>query len=84
LIHLLSHLRFTPVEARRHWESILEHRGRMGRRLGKEVDLRAALVSYFVEVNRSLRNPKIIELKLFEQTQAPIYGDELTALYNFR
>ncbi len=84
LIHLLSHLRFKPDEARRHWESILEHCGRMGRCLGKKVDLRVALVSYFVEVNQQLRNPKIIELKLFEQTQASIYRDELTGLYNFR
>ena len=84
LIHLLSHLRFTPEDAKGHWNMIIEHRDRMGRCLGKEVDLRVALVSYFVEVNRQLHNPKIIELKLFEQTQASIYRDELTGLYNFR
>ena len=84
IIHLLSHLRFTPEDARGHWKMIIEHRDRMGRCLGKEVDLRVALVSYFVEVNRQLHNPKIIELKLFEQTQASIYRDELTGLYNFR
>jgi diguanylate cyclase (GGDEF)-like protein len=56
----------------------------MRRRLRKAVDLRVALVSYFVEVNRQLKNPKIIELKLFEQAQASIYRDELTGLYNFR
>ncbi|MEE9293327.1 MAG: GGDEF domain-containing protein, partial [Acidobacteriota bacterium] len=84
LIHLLSHLRFAPKDARGHWETILEHRDQMGRRLGKEVDLRVALLSYFVEVNRQLHNPKIIELKLFEQAQASIYRDELTGLYNFR
>ncbi|MCZ6695151.1 MAG: diguanylate cyclase [Acidobacteria bacterium] len=84
LIHLLSHLRFTPQDASGHWKAILEHRDRMGRSLGKEVDLRVALLSYFVEVNRHLHNPKIIELKLFEQTQASIYRDELTGLYNFR
>ena len=52
LIWLLSHLRFTAVEARRHWEEILRHRESMRERLGGGVDLRVALVSYFVEVNR--------------------------------
>jgi len=84
LIYLLSHLAFPADEARRHWRSILTHRDSMQDRLGTSVDLRVALVSYFVEVNRKLRNPKIIELKLFEQTQASVYRDELTGLYNFR
>ena len=84
LIYLLSHLAFPANEARRHWRQILTHRDSMQDRLGRTVDLRVALVSYFVEVNRKLKNPKIIELKLFEQTQASVYRDELTGLYNFR
>jgi diguanylate cyclase (GGDEF)-like protein len=84
LIHLLSHLRFRPTEAKEHWQKVLAHRRSMRRRLGKPVDLRVALVSYFVEVNRQLKNPKIIELRLFEQAQASIYRDELTGLYNYR
>jgi diguanylate cyclase (GGDEF)-like protein len=43
-----------------------------------------ALVSYFVEVERKLEHPKVIELRLFEQTQASAYRDELTGLCNFR
>jgi diguanylate cyclase (GGDEF)-like protein len=84
LIHLLSHLRFEPEEAKRCWEQILAHRERMQKRLGSPVDLRVALVSYFLEVNRKLRNPKIIELKVFEQTQASAYRDDLTGLWNYR
>lgn len=84
LIHLLSHLRFEPDEARAHWTRILEHRTFMSDRLGMTVDLRVALLSYFVEVNRKLKNPKIIELQLFEQTQESAYRDELTGLCNFR
>jgi len=84
LIHLLSHLRFEASEARRCWREIVAHHDSMEKRLGSPVDLRVALVSYFVEVNRKLKNPKIIELKLFEQAQASIYRDGLTGLYNFR
>jgi diguanylate cyclase (GGDEF)-like protein len=42
------------------------------------------LASYFVDVNRKLRNPKIIELQLFQETEASVYRDELTGLFNYR
>jgi len=84
LIYTLSHLRFDEAEARPHWEQILSHRQSMLDRLGAPVDLRVALASYFLEVNRKLRNPKIIEIQLFAQAQASAYRDELTGLYNYR
>lgn len=84
LIHLLSHLRFEPAEAKRCWEQIVAHRGAMEKRLGVPVDVRVALVSYFLDINRKLHNPKIIELKVFEQTQASAYRDDLTGLWNYR
>lgn len=84
LIFLLSELRFEPAEAKRHWVQINGHRDSMQERLGTALDLRVAIVSYFVEINRQLKNPKIIELKVFEQTKASVYRDELTGLYNFR
>ena len=84
LIHVLSHLRFEPAEAKQHWNQILAHRDDMQQRQGSTVDLRVALVSYFVQVNRKLKNPKIIEMRLFEQTQESAYRDELTGLHNYR
>jgi two-component system cell cycle response regulator len=84
LIFLLCHLRFEVREARRCWRDILAHHDDMQRRLGASLDLRVALASYFLQVNRQLENPKIIELKLFEATQASAYRDELTGLYNYR
>ena len=84
LIHLLTHLRFEPAEAKQHWQNLLEHHESMRRRLGSPVDLRVAIVSYFVEVARELENPTVIELRLLEQTEALAYWDELTGLRNFR
>ena len=84
LLFMLSHLRFTPEEARGHWRRILEHRTKMKQEPGSDVDLRVALVSYFVEVDRQLENPMIIELKQFEQTRASAYNDDLTGLHNYR
>jgi diguanylate cyclase (GGDEF)-like protein len=84
LIYLLSHLSFPASQARPHWQLIVQHRASMQDRLGQKVDLRVALVSYFVEVNRQLHNPKIIEMQLFERERASAYRDELTGLYNYR
>ena len=84
LIFMLSHLRFRPAEAREHWHGILAHQERMAAGVGTSVDLRVALVSYFVDINRQFDNPKVIELRLFEQTQASAYRDELTGLFNHR
>jgi diguanylate cyclase (GGDEF)-like protein len=84
LIYLLSHLRFPPSEARPHWERIVRHRESMQRRLSGPVDVRVALISYFLEVNQQLHNPKIIEMQLFERERATAYRDDLTGLYNHR
>ncbi len=83
-LYMLSHLRFEGAEAKYHWRGILAHRNGMQERLESEVNLLVALVSYFVEVERRLETPKVIELRLFEQTQASAYRDELTGLCNFR
>ena len=84
LLYLLAHIRFEDGEAERHWKEVIRHRSALQESLGSDVDLAVALVSYFVQVNRQLRNPKLIELKVFEETQASAYRDELTGLHNFR
>jgi diguanylate cyclase (GGDEF)-like protein len=84
LLYLLCHMRFEPGEAREHWEAVILHRKELEDAVGYPVDLSVALVSYFVHVSGKLRNPKVIELKLFEETRASAYKDELTGLHNFR
>lgn len=83
-IFILSHLRLPSGEAKRCWGEILDLREEMGRKLRSFVDLRVALATYFVHVNRLLHNPKIIELRLFERQRAFAYRDDLTELYNHR
>ena len=84
LIHSLSHLRFSPAEARCYWQRILQYHAAMERDLGYAVDMRVALASYFLDIDRRLDRPKIVELRLFEQMQASAYRDELTGLHNYR
>lgn len=84
LLMLLCHLRFEPEEAKCHWDQLLEHRRKLEERWGAPVDLRVALASFFIHVDRQLENPTIIEMRLLEQTQAFAYRDELTGLRNYR
>jgi diguanylate cyclase (GGDEF)-like protein len=84
LIYILSHLHFEPEEAKLHWHQILRHRETMQEHLGAEVDLRVALISYFLDVQRKLKSPMVIEMRLFERTRALAYHDELTGLRNYR
>jgi diguanylate cyclase (GGDEF)-like protein len=46
------------------------------------VGLRVALLDYFVNVNRELRNPKVIEIAIYERTERSALTDGLTGLYN--
>ena len=84
LLYLLTHMRFEAEEAQKHWRAVIRHRQELEDAVGYEMDLSVALVSYFVHVSGKLKNPKVIELKLFEETRASAYKDELTGLHNFR
>lgn len=84
LLQLLTHLQFKPQQARQHWMAIVDLQKLMHKRLRSPVDVMVALVNYFVDVNRKLKCPKVVELKLFQETQASVYRDGLTGLYNYR
>lgn len=84
LIFLLCHLRFDAAEARAHWERIVGHRSMLEQQTSGPVDPRVALVSYFLQVNRQLEHPIVIELKLLEKTRECAYRDALTGLHNYR
>ena len=84
LLYLLTDIRFEPDEAEKHWKAVIHHREELENAVGYEMDLSVALVSYFVHVSGRLKNPKVIELKLFEETRDSAYKDDLTGLHNFR
>lgn len=84
LIFLMAHLWFEPDEATEHWSRILSLKRDMEEALGDPVDVRVALVRYFVNVTRKLDNPKVLELEIFRKAEASIYRDDLTDLHNFR
>ncbi len=82
LLYLLTHLDFTEKQASRHWKRVLAHREAMREGLGRDPGLRVAIVDYFVNVSHELRNPKVIELALYERTERSAVSDGLTGLFN--
>ena len=82
LLSILTHLSFSEVEAYRHWRRIQAHRDRLHSTLRRDVGLRVALLDYFVNVNRELHNPKVIEIAIYERTERSAVTDGLTGLFN--
>ncbi|HXK12564.1 MAG TPA: diguanylate cyclase [Vicinamibacteria bacterium] len=82
LVYLLTHLNFTERQAARHWKRVGVHRDRIRAALGRDPGLRVAILDYFLNVSRELRNPKVIELALYERTERSAVSDGLTGLYN--
>ena len=50
--------------------------------MGRPVNLRTVICDYFCSINRSLYNPKIIEIPVFEKTTKSLTLDTLTGLLN--
>ena len=82
LLSILTHLSFSESEADRHWRRIQAHRDRLRSALRRDVGLRVALLDYFVNVNRELHNPKVIEIAIYERTERSAVTDGLTGLFN--
>jgi diguanylate cyclase (GGDEF)-like protein len=82
LLYLLTHLNFTERQAARHWKKVLAHRDALKAAVGRDPGLRVAILDYFVNVSRELKNPKVIELAIYERTERSAVTDGLTGLYN--
>jgi diguanylate cyclase (GGDEF)-like protein len=82
LLYLLTHLNFTESRAERHWRRILTHRARLRTELRRDPGLRVAILDYFMNLSRELKNPKVIELSIYERTARSAVTDGLTGLYN--
>jgi diguanylate cyclase (GGDEF)-like protein len=84
LLFVLAQLDFEDDEARELWSRVLLQWQELNRRVPGKVDLRVAVLQYFLRGQRKLHNPAIVEIKILRRTQASAIHDELTRLYNFR
>jgi diguanylate cyclase (GGDEF)-like protein len=84
VLHILTNLDIEPDEAKSCWQQILSHRQQISNLLGREASLQTAICDYFSYVNKSLENPQIIEIQLFEELVKESRHDSLTGLLNRR
>jgi len=80
LLLILTHLPFEETEASRHWEAILVHRESMSRVLGRDAGVRVAVLDYFMNINRRLVQPALIDLEMAEATASDGAPDPMTGL----
>lgn len=80
LLLILTHLAFENGEARRHWEAILVHRKKMSEAMKRDMGIRVAVLDYFMNVNRRLVQPTLIDLEMYEAGEHPYPVDPLTGL----
>jgi diguanylate cyclase (GGDEF)-like protein len=84
LLFVLARLDLPSGRARTCWEQVLGEWRSMNARLGEPVDLRIAVLQYFLRRDRKLQNPAIVELRVLHRTEDSAIVDDLTRLYNFR
>ncbi len=82
ILHVLTNLALDPAQAKRCWHEIIDHRQTMNGLMGREVSLRTAICDYFCSVQKFLKNPKVVEIKIFEETVKHSKYDTLTGLLN--
>lgn len=84
LLLILTNLSFEEGEARKHWEAILKHRRLLAQKLQRDIGIRVAVMDYFVNVNRQLTSPRIIDLSLVDRQEPSAPHDPQTGLWNAR
>lgn len=82
IFQILTNLDLSPEEAATHWNQVIAHSKELSATMGRKVNLRTAVCDYFCSINKSLHNPKIIEIHLFEKAAKSSTFDNLTGLLN--
>jgi len=81
ILHVLTHLDLEDEKAEQYWREIVSHRDKMAAAVGRGVNLRTAICDYFCSVRKSLKNPVVVEIKVFEEKLNSLQYDGLTGLY---
>lgn len=82
ILHIFTHLDLEPEAAAKCWQEIISLYHSMSNALGRKVSLRTAICEYFCTINKSLKNPKVVEIHVFEKTLKDSKYDGLTGLLN--
>ena len=84
LLMILTRKNFPDDEAQLHWSLIVERQKEMSEALSRDVGVRVAALDYFVNVNRQLVQPALIDFELLESPGLNATLDPLTGLASER
>ena len=84
LLDLFVHLSVEEEEAKQHWKNIFEHYYQICNKLDRDVGLRLSIFDYFINLNKSLESPLLVEIKMFKEAEQHAMFDPLTNLFNRR
>ena len=84
LLELFINLNFSEEEAKNHWENIINNINFMKNHLNREVGLRVAIVDYFINHTEMMKEPIVVELRVFKENEKLALVDSLTGLFNKR
>ena len=80
LLLALTRKVFADDEAAEHWRAIVAHRQQMSSSAERDVGLRVAALDYFINVNRALMQPTLIDMTLLEAAAIEGGRDSTTGL----
>jgi diguanylate cyclase (GGDEF)-like protein len=83
-LYVLTHLDFPARKAKSHWVKLLGEWEKLSRKAGPILDLRVAALHYFLQKQKELKNPTVVEIKFLQKTQGSAIKDGLTRVYNYR
>ena len=83
-LELFINLSFSEEEAKNHWENILNNIDFIKNQLNREVGLRVAIVDYFVNHTEMMKEPIVVEMRVFKENEKLALVDSLTGLFNKR
>ncbi|TNF76358.1 MAG: GGDEF domain-containing protein, partial [Acidobacteria bacterium] len=84
LFFILANLDFSLEESITHWQGLLETWEEVNQGVPRPIDIRVAVLHYFLEIDRKLNNPTIVEMKILREVKESAILDGLTHVYNYR
>lgn len=84
LLRVFTSMEFPEEEAEEIWNEVIAYKKNLTLQLKRDVGFRVAMLDYFININKKMINPKLIEIRLFAETEKLVLIDELTKLYNRR
>ena len=84
LLKFFVHTSFDEAEAERHWDKIFENYDFYVNDLNHDVGLRVAIFDYFVNLNKVVSSPIMVEIHVFKEAEKFAMLDSLTGLFNRR